>query len=147
MGNDMTASSNVSWVLQVPFVTEPVFPLKETRAVTLAGYQAELRPASSNYINVIVSGLNSTSSARDLFNSLRTALLVASLNSNWGIRVKNEVAALAEDTPLPSQVDIPLIYPEGKDLRRLLMNVGPIQKQVDRVWPKLIAGVEFGLTA
>lgn len=147
MGNDMTVSSPASWVLQVPFVTEPVFPLKEARAATLAGYQAELRPGSFNYINVVVSDLNSASTARDLFDSLRVALLVASLNSNWGIRVKGEVVILAEDTPMPSQVDIPLIYPEGRSLRRLLGSIGPIQMNVDRVWPRLIAGVEFGLTA
>lgn len=143
----MAASPTGRWVLQVPFITEPGFVLQEPRTVTLASFSADFRPTASGYTNIIIGGLDSITAARDLFKSLRIGAFTASLNSGWGIRVRDEVMTLDMDTAFPNQVDVPLIYPEGKNLRRLTISAGPIQMQVDKVWPRLIDGINFGLTA
>jgi hypothetical protein len=134
-----------TWALQVPFITKPGFALKETRTATLAGVRLELRPAAFGYTNIVVSSLSSEIRARDLFNAMRISLFVASLNASWGIRVQGEALTLDLDAPLPNRVDVPLIYPEGKDLSRLAASHGPIGIQIDKVWQKFLGGIAFGL--
>lgn len=114
----MAASPTGRWVLQVPFIAEPGFVLQEPHSVTLGSFNADFRPTASGYTNIVIGGLDSVAAARDLFSSMRIGAFVASLNSSWGIRVRNEVMTLDMDTALPSQVDVPLIYPEGKNLSR-----------------------------
>jgi hypothetical protein len=143
----MTGSPEPRWVLQIPFITAPGFTLAEGSATTFGGLQAELLPAGADHTRIVVSGIETESAARALFESLRTGLLVGSLNISWGVRVRNEVRTLNLDSPLPDEVDMPLIYPEGKDLSRLLIRSGVVQTQFDKVLPRLLASLEFGLTS
>jgi hypothetical protein len=42
---------------------------------------------------------------------------------------------------------VPLIYREDQDLRRLLVNIGPIGIQINKVWRRLVEALGFGVTA
>ena len=143
----MTDSPALRWLLQVPFIAAPGFELESIRLAMLSDFEAKLRPTASGYTNIVVGGLESKSAAYELFELMRIGLFAASLNSNWGIRVRAKALTLDYDTPVPSEVDVPLIYPEGKDLSRLVISHGPVRKQVDKVWPKLVGGISFGLTS
>lgn len=143
----MTSSPNSKWVLSVPFRTAPPFALTDERVLSLGGLQAELLPAPAGQTRILVNGIESERAARELFDSLLLGMLAGSLNISWGIRVRNEVRVLSMDSALPDEVDLPLIYPEGKDFRRLLIVPGTPQIQFDKILPTLLASLEFGLTS
>lgn len=139
------SKSQPKWNLLVPFITAPEFPLKETQAVTIGDIHAQLRPHAFDYSILLIEDLESAQVAHELFRSLRIGLLAASLNISWGIRVRDKVDILDQDSPMPNELDVPLIYPEGRNLSRLLVHVGPVQKQVGKVLPRLLQSVEFGM--
>ncbi len=141
----MTNPSEPEWVLMIPFITAPGFPLKESHTVTLGGLHAEVRPAGFDYTQITIDGIRSAQAAFDLFESMRIGILIASLNINWGIRVLSNVRILESDSPMPNEPDVPLIYPKGKNLRRLIGHVGVIQMNPDKVLPKLLESLEIGL--
>jgi hypothetical protein len=141
----MTSPSEPEWVLMIPFITAPDFPLKESRTVTLCGLHAEVRPAEFDYTIITIDGIRSAQAAFDLFESMRIGTLIASLNINWGIRLLPNVRILESDSPMPNEPDRPLIYPKGRNLRRLVGPVGVIQMNPDKVLPKLLESLEIGL--
>ena len=141
----MTISPDPKWVLLVPFKTAPGFTIEASRTVEFAGYTAELRPGSLGYTNAVIGGLETEAAALNLFDSLRIGFLVASLNIRWGVRVQDQVLILNKDTPLPNEVDVPMIYQEGTNLSRLIISAGPIQMQFDKILPTIVASLEFGL--
>ena len=143
----MAKPSEPKWVLMIPFITAPGFLLEESRTVTIGGLQAEVRPASFDYTQITVDGIESARAAYDLFEAMRIGLLAASLNLDWGIRVLSNVLTLEFNSPMPSRIDVPLIYPKGKDLSRLVTHVGAISMNPDKVLPKLLESVEVGLSS
>lgn len=143
----MAKSSELKWVLMIPFVTAPGFPLEESRTVTIGGLQAEVRPAGFDYTQITIDGIESARAAYDLFEAMRIGLLAASLNLDWGIRVLSDVLTLESDSPMPNRLDAPLIYPKGKDLSRLVIHTGAVRKNPDKVLPKLVESVEIGLSS
>lgn len=113
----MTANlAERKWVLSVPFKTAPGLPLIEAHPLAFGGVRAELLPAPAGQARIMVAGLQSVDAAHELFESLQIGLIVGSLNIGWGIRVRPAVAVLDDTSPIPAEVDLPLIYPEGKDL-------------------------------
>lgn len=143
----MAKLSGPKWVLMIPFITAPGFPLEESRTVTIGGLQAEVRPAGFDYTQITVDGIESAQAAYDLFEAMRIGLLAASLNLDWGIRVLPKVLTLEFDSPMPNRLDVPLIYPKGKDLSRLVMHIGAVSQIPDKVLPKLLESVEIGLSS
>jgi hypothetical protein len=142
---DTSPSSN--WSLIVPFITAPEFPLKEASAVTFGGLQADFRPGAFGYSSLLIEDIDSEQAAHDLFESLRIGLLVASLNIGCGVRVRDKVEILSQDSPMPDGVDVPIIYPKGKDLSRLLIGSTSVQQQVGKVLPTLVASLAFGMAS
>jgi Apea-like HEPN len=142
----MTSASEPKWVLKIPFITAPGFPLKESHTVTLGGLQAEVRPTSFDYTQITIDGIESARAAYDLFEAMRIGMLVASLNIDWGIRVPSNVLTLEFDSPMPNQPDVPLIYPKGKNLSRLVVHAHVVQISPDKVLPKLLESLEIGLS-
>jgi len=118
----MTSPSEPKWVLMIPFITAPGFPLEGSHAVTLGGLQAEVQQASFGYTKITIDGIESAQAASDLFEAIRIGFLVASLNLGSGIRVLSDALTLDLDSPMPSQPDVPLIYPKDKDLSRLVVH-------------------------
>ena len=143
----MTNPPGFKWVLQIPFMMAPRFTLNEERDAAFAGVNAKLRPASYGYTNVIINGLESEQAARSLFASVRRGFLVASLNTNGGLRVKGEVITIGRASPIPKEVDVPLIYQEDQDLSRILVARPLIGTQFDKTWPRILKGIEFGITS
>ena len=142
----MTRPSETKWLLMIPFITAPGFPLKGSHVVTLGGLQAEVRPASFNYTKITIDGIESARAAYDLFEAMRVGLLVASLNLDLGIRVPSNALTLDFDSPMPNQPEVPLIYPKGKNLSRLIAHIGVVENNPDKVLPKLLESVETGLS-
>jgi hypothetical protein len=142
----VTRPSEPKWVLVIPFMTAPGCPLEERHAVTLGGLQAEVRPADFGYIKITIDGIESAQAAYDLFEAMRVGLLVANLKLNLGIRVLSNALTLDFDSPMPNQPDVPLIYPKGKNLSRLVMHIGAVQNNPDKVLPELLESVEVGLS-
>ena len=142
----MTRPSEPKWVLTIPFITAPGFPLEGSHAVTLGGLQAEVRPASFDYTKITIDGIESARAAYDLFEAMRVGMLVASLNLDLGIRVLSNALTLDFDSPMPNQPEIPLIYPKGKNLSRLVTHVGVVKNNPEKVLPKLLESVEIGLS-
>jgi hypothetical protein len=143
----MSNSPEPKWVLQIPFITSPGFTLVERRVVSFGGLQAELGPSGAGYTSIRIEGLESEQAARELFRSLLVGLLVGSLNVSWGIRVQNDVKALYKDSPKPNERGMPLIFQEGRDLSELIISPGTVTMQFEKVLPKLLASLEFGLTS
>ena len=144
----MTEDQSLSgWNLSIPFITAPGLPLTETHNVMVGNRNAELQPHAFGYSKLLIEGLDSAQSARGLFEALRIGFLAASLNIDWGVRVRDVVAILDQDSPMPSEVDMPLIYPTGKSLRRLLFDVGPMQMSINRILPRIQQSLEFGIKA
>jgi Apea-like HEPN len=133
--------------LLIPFITAPAFPLKETEIFTLGGLSVELRPEKFGYSSLLIENIESEQAAHELFESLRIGFLAASLNINWGVRVRDKVAVLGYDSPMPNEVDVPLIYPQGKDLSRLIIGHGSVQKQVAKILPTIVASLEYGIVS
>ena len=142
----MTRPSEPKWVLMIPFMTAPGFPLEERHAVTLGGLQAEVRPAGFDYTEITIDGIESARAAYDLFEAMRVGMLVASLNLDFGIRVLPNALTLDFDSPMPNQPEVPLIYPKGKNLSRLVMHIGVVKNNPDKVLPGLLESVEIGLS-
>ena len=115
--------------------------------MSFSGLQAELLPGAAGYTSIRIEGLESEQAARDLFRSLLVGLFVGSLTVSWGIRVQNDVKVLHEDSPKPNERGVPLIFQEGKDLGGLIVIPGEVQIQLEKVLPKLLASLEFGLTS
>jgi hypothetical protein len=130
----------------IPFITAPGFPLEKSHAVTLGGLQAEVRPADFNYTKIMIDEIESAQAAHDLFEAMRVGLLVASLNLDVGIRVLSNALILDHDSPMPNQPEVPLIYPKGKNLSRLVVHVGVVENNPEKVLPKLLESVEIGLS-
>jgi len=142
----MNRASEPKWVLMIPFMSAPGFPLKESHAVTLGGFHAELRPAGFNYTEITIEGIESARAAYDLFEAMRVGLLVASLNLNSGIRVLPNASILDFDSSMPNQPEVPLIYPEDKNLSRLVLHFGAVENNPDKTLPKLLESIEIGLS-
>jgi hypothetical protein len=143
----MSNSLEPRWVLQVPFITSPGFTLAESRAVSFGGLRAELSSGIAGYTNFRIEGLESEQAARDLFRSLLVGLLAGSLTASWGIRVQSDVKVLYKDSPKPNERGVPLIFQEDRDLSGIAIIPGTVQIQFEKVLPKLLASLEFGLTA
>jgi hypothetical protein len=80
----MAKLSEPKWVLMIPFITAPGFPFKESRTVAIGRRQAEVRPASFDYTQITVDGIESVrAAAYGLFEAVRIGLFVASLNLDW----------------------------------------------------------------
>jgi hypothetical protein len=135
------------WILSIPFKTAPVLSLTESRTLSFGEMHAELLPAPTEQARILLSDLESEHAARRIFESLLTGLAAASLNVGWGIRVRRDVTVLSDTSPIPSEVDRPLIYPEGKDMQRLLMLAGTPTRQLGKVLPKLETSLGFGLSS
>jgi hypothetical protein len=135
------------WVLSVPFRTAPGLRLTEAHPLAFGGVRAELFPAPAGQARIVAAGLESADAARELFESLRIGLIAGSLNIGWGIRVRPVAAVLDDTSPVPAEVDLALIYPEGKDLSRLLVVAGPPSMQPGKVLPVLEASLGFGLSS
>lgn len=135
-----------TWSLMVPFITAPGLALKENRAVTLRGLQAEVRPGSFGYARIMIYDIESARAAHDLFEAVRIGMQIASININWGIRVPSNVVTLEFDSPMPNQPDVPLIYPKGKSLRRMILGIDAVQMSPDKLLPKLLKSLELGLS-
>lgn len=142
----MTMPSEPKWVLMIPFMTASGFPLEENHAVTLGGLHAKVRPAGFDYTEITIDGIDSARAAYDLFEAMRVGLLVASLNLDLGIRVLPNALTLDFDSPMPNQPEVPLIYPKGKNLSRLVLHIGVVENNPDKVLPKLLESVEIGLS-
>lgn len=142
----MTSALDSKWSLMIPFITAPGFTLGESRTITLGGLQAEVRPGSFGYTRIVIDGIESAQAAHDLFEAVRIGMLIASININWGIRVPSNVLTLGFDSPMPNQPDVPLIYPKGKSLRRMVLHIDVGQMSPDKVLPKLLDSLELGLS-
>jgi hypothetical protein len=136
-----------SWALLVPFIAAPGFPLKETRTITLGGRPAVLGPGSFGYSNLLVEDIDSVQSANSLFEALRIGLLIFGLNLNAGVRVSDNLQILDHGSPVPAEEGVPLIFPAGKDLRRISVGSPLIQFQVDKIIPKIRSNLELGLSS
>jgi hypothetical protein len=131
----MSGSPDGPWVLQVPFKTKPDLPLQEAHTTTLNGLPAEFRPGAFGHINLIVTGISTDVDARELYESLRLALLVGALNVRFGVTVRPDILVLTQESPMPNEPDLPLIYPVGKDLSRLVVGAISFGKQPTRGHP------------
>jgi hypothetical protein len=140
-------SPSSKWSLLIPFITAPEFPLKEASAITFGGLQADLRLGAFGHSSLLIKDIDSEQAAHDLFESLRIGLLAASLNVGCGVRVRDKVEILSQDSPMPDGVDVPIIYPKGKDLSRLLIGRASVQQQVEKVLPTLVASLAFGMAS
>ena len=136
-----------NWTLFIPFITAPAFPLKETHNVTLGGLPVKLRPEAFGYSSLLIEDIDSEEAAYELFKSLQIGFLAASLNINWGVRVGEKVEIFGHASAMPNEVAVPLIYPKGKDLSRLLISHGSIQKQVGKILPIILTSLEFGIAS
>lgn len=143
----MTSSPEPKWVLMIPFITAPGFPLEGSHAVTLGGLQAEVQQASFGYTKITIDGIESAQAASDLFEAIRIGFLVASLNLGSGIRVLSDALTLDLDSPMPSQPDVPLIYPKDKDLSRLVVHTGAVKMIPGKVLSRMLESIEFGLSS
>ena len=142
----MTSAPDSKWSLMIPFITAPGFTLGESRTVTFGGLQAEVRPGSLGYTRIVIDGIESARAAHDLFEAVRIGMLIASININWGIRLLSNVLTLGFDSPMPNEPDVPLIYPKGKSLRRMVLRIDVGQMSPDMVLPKLLESLELGLS-
>jgi hypothetical protein len=142
----MTVRQESKWVLQVPFISEPGFTLDAEREAAFTGFNAKFRPSSFGYTNLIIGDLDSELAARTLFEDVRRGLLAASLTIDWGLRVRDEVLTIGGSIPLPNEVDIPMIYQDTQNLRRLVGKATVIGTQIDRVWPRFIDSINIGIT-
>jgi hypothetical protein len=115
--------------------------------VSFGGLQAQLFAGMAGYTNIRIEGLESEQAARDLFESLLVGLLVGGLTAGLGIRVQNEVRVLYKDSPKPNERGIPLIFQEDRDVSGIAIIPGAVQIQLEKVLPKLLASLEFGLTS
>jgi Apea-like HEPN len=140
-------SPSSKWNLLIPFITAPEFPLKEASAITFGGLQAELRPGAFGYSSLLIEDIDSEQAAYGLFSSLRIGLLAASLKVGCGVRVRDEVEILSQDSPMPDGVGVPIIYPKGKDLSRLLIGRASVQQQVEKVLPTIVSSLAFGMAS
>lgn len=143
----MTERQKSKWVLQVPFIAEPGFTLGVERQATFAGINAIFRPHSFGYTNLIIGDLDSEQAARKLFEAVRRGLFAASLTIDWGLRVRHEVLTISGSNPLPNEVEIPMIYQDTQNLRRLVVKATVSGTQIDRVWPRFIDSVNIGMTS
>ena len=141
-------------MLQVPFITAEAFKLSEERNATFSGYDATFRPGPFDYTTMTIGGLESEQAARDLFQTIRAGFFAASLMISWGVRSRDEVKIIPEGSSLyevlgPSLVDntdMPLIYQEGQDLRRVR---GKLERgiNIDKVWPKFVEALKVAATS
>lgn len=143
----MTVRQESKWVLQIPFIAEPGFTLDAEREATFAGINAKFRPNSFGYTSLIFGDLDSEQAARKLFENVRRGLFAASLTIDWGLRVRDEVLTISGSTPLPNEVDIPMIYQDTQNLRRLVVKATVTGTQIDRVWPRFIDSINIGITS
>jgi hypothetical protein len=143
----MTEIQESKWVLRVPFIAEPGFTLDAEREATFAGINAKFRAASFGYTDLIIEGLDSDQAARKLFEDVRRGLFAASLTIDWGLRVRDEILTISGSTPLPNQVEIPMIHRDTQNLRRLVTKVTVTGKQIDKVWPTFIDSINIGITS
>ena len=134
------------WILSVPFIGS-VTTFDVERVETLADTRIEISPSARGYTKVLIEGFESADQARDRFEAVRNGLLAASLTTGMGIRIKDEVFQLADGAPPPQDVDMPLIFKEGHDLRQLVIGAGKVQVQMTKFMPRFREGFEFGLTS
>lgn len=147
-------SQEPMWVLQLPFIAEPGITLSDERQATFAGYNATFRPGPCDYTTMIISGLESEQAARDLFAAVRAGLFAASLMASWGIRTREEVQVIGKGKSLQEALgpfmsgvlDLPLIYQEGTDLQRIVVQEASITKQLEKVWPNLVRVIDAAIT-
>ena len=133
------------WNLMVPFITSPELPIEEEQLLNLDSIHAKLQPLSFGYSSLLVEDLESPEAAHEVFGSLRIGLLAMSLNLSCGMRVRSKVEILAEDSPMPNRVGVPIIYPDGKDLSRLLVSHLSVRLQVGKVMPTVLQSLAFGM--
>lgn len=143
----MTERQEPKWVLLVPFIAEPGFMLEAEREATFAGINAKFRAASFGYTNLVIENLDSEQAARRLFEDVRRGLFAASLTIDWGLRVQNEVLTINRSAPLPNQVEMPMIYKDTQNLRRLIGKATVTGTQINKVWPRFIDSINIGITS
>ena len=112
----MAERQESKWVLRIPFIAEPGFTLEAEREATFAGINAKFRATSFGYTDLIIESLDSEQAARRLFEDVRRGLFAASLTIDWGLRVRGEALTIRGSTPLPNQVEIPMIYRDTQNL-------------------------------
>lgn len=143
----MAERQESKWVLRVPFIAEPGFTLEAEREATFAGINAKFRATSFGYTDLLIESLDSEQAARRLFEDVRRGLFAASLTIDWGLRVRDEALTISGSAPLPNQVEIPMIYEDTQNLRRLVVEATVTGTQIDRVWPRFIDSINIGITS
>lgn len=135
----------LKWNLMIPFATSPELPIDEEQPLEFDSFRGKLQPYSFGYLRLLIEGLESSEVAQQVFMYLRTGLLAMSLNLHCGMRVQDKAELLQEDSPMPNRVGVPIIYPEGKDLSRLLIHHGSVRFQVGKVMPTVLRSLTFGM--
>lgn len=132
----------------MPFVSAPEMRFSEELTKTIGNSIIFIRPDTAPYSRLVVEELDTIDQARSHFETLKRAMLAASLNVGCGVRIKDGLAVFEDDAgQLPSTLDQPFVCRQERSLARLIITAGEPQYQLPRVLPKVIQGIEVAMTS
>jgi hypothetical protein len=138
------AATDGLWCLYVPF-SAPKLTFTDPLAETVSGYAATFTRVNSEYGRIVVEGLPSPEETERVFAALKRGVVAASVELSTGIRVVDGLAILYDDNdPLPQQRDQPFACPQGRNLARLVISIGPTRFNMPKILDKLRASLHVG---
>lgn len=136
-----------SWVLTVPFTVSSALRLDGETIEVVNGATIRVKPGMGDYNEFVFEGLDTLVDARQRFEALKVGVLAASIYIGGGVRIGHDLLELDETAPLPNDPGQAMAYPQGRSLRRLVLQWGQAEFQTEKVLPRFMEGLRIGLTA
>jgi hypothetical protein len=140
------AGKSDAWVLSVPFIVAPALEFETEVTETFGKVRLTVRSASFGYSRFLFEGFDSAEDARRMFSTLKAGALGAGLYAGCGVRITDDLLELNDTTPLPSELDRPMVYREGRDLSGIFLHAGEPRFIASKVVPRFMEGLRTGLT-
>jgi hypothetical protein len=129
----------------VPFVTAPDVSFEQDLRDVIGNYSFSIHPVGGNRYTFIVESIATLDDARTLFGTFRRGAIAASLNVGCGVRAGEELVVIEDAAvQLPSDPDVPFVCPQQREHSRIILNIGPVSFQAEKVRPRFEQGLAAG---
>ncbi|HCT80665.1 MAG TPA: hypothetical protein DGG94_22305 [Micromonosporaceae bacterium] len=95
----------------------------------------------------VIRGLADADDARQQFEVMKGAVLAASLQIGGGVRVRHDLVIVDDATKPPSDPSLPIAFSEGRSLSGIMLGVGQVSFQTEKVLPAFLAALRFGFSS